>query len=927
MQTTHKIPGDSADTYAHYLTATASRGDYYTHDGEGDRDEPVPSEWHGSQQTLASLGLSSGRPVERGELRAVMKGLSPADGQPLRPAGSDGTRTAGVELMFAPPKTVSALWAASDPYHRAQIEAAHKSAVKSTLQRTEREVPVVRRKSDGVVRFEKPERLLAAEFVHTSSRLAQDQERGGIPDPQLHSHVVVFAAERKDGKLAAVESRQLYKAARENGAWYRAELAENLKSLGLQVERRTGKGERYFEVRGVPQELASTWSSRSEDVDRAARVFRERYGREPKAGELGSLTMSTRGAKSAADRVDVNDAWRAVGGEHGLTKQRVQELFNDRAIASEPKVDLHKELLTEVTRQRSMIAERELKAKAYELSPGVCRPAEANRVRNDLERSGELVRLQNGMWTTRQLRERELQTMRIAESRSTEKAAPVSDQALTHARRETGKEIHGSLTSEQREALATITGPGGISVLVGRAGAGKGVTISAATKAWQREGNRVIGTAVAGATAMRLQADAKPDRAMTTDSLLARVEQGTIRLDSKTVVVMDESGMADSERLSRLVKATAERESKLLLAGDSAQLSSIAPGGLFKEIEGKVPTAELTEVHRAHHDWERQAWQEIRDGQPGKALARYQAHDRLHIHDTREQAAKAMVDRWDQSRASVPDGQAVMITDASNKERDQINAMAQERRAQAGELGAHRVELAGKPYGLAAGDHVMFTAQYHVPGEKRVENGILGTVIDTSRDEDKVTINTQEPQPRDVALDTKEFSEISLGYAVHIYKGQGLTAETSGILTGGWQTDREHTYVAASRARERTDIYVSREDLGEQGMDTGAIERLGELMAESHAQEASITTPVADRGLDQAREPETERVSDRGVGAVATTGPDPVREATLEYDQEQLRADRDQERERDELTREQQPEERENGRERDNDHDLGFGVE
>jgi hypothetical protein len=35
---------------------------------------------------------------------------------------------------------------------------------------------------------------------------------------------------------------------------------------------------------------------------------------------------------------------------------------------------------------------------------------------------------------------------------------------------------------------------------------------------------------------------------------------------------------------------------------------------------------------------------------------------RLHIHDTREQAAKAMVDRWDQSRASVPDGQAVMIT-------------------------------------------------------------------------------------------------------------------------------------------------------------------------------------------------------------------------------------------------------------------------
>lgn len=263
MQTTHKIPGDSATTYAQYLTSTASRGDYYTRDGGGEQDRLVPSRWHGSEKTLSSLGLSAEGAVQRKDLRAVMKGHSPLDGEPLRPAGSDGTRTAGVELMFAPPKTVSALWAASDPYRRAQIEAAHRQAVASTLVRTEREVALVRRKTDGVVRFEKPRRLLAAEFVHTTSRLAQDQEASGIPDPQLHSHVVVFAAERKDGKLAAVESKQLYKSARENGAWYRAELAENLKHLGLQIDRRTGKNERYFEIQGVPEELADRWFTRS----------------------------------------------------------------------------------------------------------------------------------------------------------------------------------------------------------------------------------------------------------------------------------------------------------------------------------------------------------------------------------------------------------------------------------------------------------------------------------------------------------------------------------------------------------------------------------------------------------------------------------------------------------------------------------------
>ena len=118
-------------------------------------------------------------------------------------------------------------------------------------------------------------------------------------------------------------------------------------------------------------------------------------------------------------------------------------------------------------------------------------------------------------------------------------------------------------------------------------------------------------------------------------------------------------------------------------------------------------------------------------------------------------------------------------------------------------------------------------------------------------------------------------------------------------------------------------------------MDTGAIERLGELMAESHAQEASITkqpaerTPVAEQGRDQVAEITTEPALDHGVGAVAPTGPDPSPEKGHKQDHEQLHAaERDErDRERDDLTREPQPEEREIGQERDNDHDLGFGIE
>src|ERR1019366_8373089 len=116
-----------------------------------------------------------------------------------------------------------------------------------------------------------------------------------------------------------------------------------------------------------------------------------------------------------------------------------------------------------------------------------------------------------------------------------------------------------------------------------------------------------------------------------------------------------------------------------------------------------------------------------------------------------------------------------------------------------------------------------------------------------------------EREPREVDVDTSKFSDLSLAYAVHVHKAQGLTAETSGILTGAWQTDKEHAYVAVSRAREQTQIYVAREDLGEQGLDTGAIERLAERMQQSRAQETSIASETAEQTQTQTPEPQAER--------------------------------------------------------------------
>jgi conjugative relaxase-like TrwC/TraI family protein len=878
MQTTHKISAGSADGYAAYLTLMSSRGDYYTGgDGGGEGGAVMTaSRWHGSPTMLAELGLAPDGPVERDQLAALMRGVSPVDGHELRRAGGNGSRVAGIDVTLSAPKSVSALWAVSSSYERAQIEAAHGRAVAGTIARIERDVELLRTRVEGQLQWERADRLLAAEFVHTSSRLTRDQERGGVPDPQLHSHVVVLGAQRMDGRFAAVDSRELFRSARANGAWYRAELADNLQELGLEVRGRTGRDGRYFEVAGVPADLSERWSARAADIERAARAFRTRYGRDPRAGELGSLTTATRGTKALTAPVDIDRAWRSVGEEYGLSREHVRSLFaGERGVSDRDRQDLARELLRDVTSERSIVSERDLRARAYELSAGVCHPARADRVVEGLVRSGELVALQDGLWTTRVLREREQHTLALSAARAGESIVPVRETTLLQARLEVQREIRAPLSSEQRQALEAITGRGGVNVLVGQAGTGKGVVLSAATRAWQREGYEVIGTAIAGATAERLGADARLERSVTTDRLIGEVERGQTRLSANTVVVMDEAGMADTTRLASLTELTARDQSKLVLVGDQAQLSSIGAGGMFAALQEHVPTAELSEVHRAQHAWEREAWAQVRAGESQRALASYQAHDRLHISNTRAEAADRMVSDWDSARQQSPGERMVMLLDASNVELDRVNALAQERRAQAGELGARQVQLPGRAYGLAAGDQVIFTAAHYPPGQQRVENGTLGTVVDTGGD-DRLTVETQGAKQREVQLGTSELNDLRLSYAQHVYKAQGRTVERAFVLTGGWQTDRERAYVALTRASDRTDLYVSREDLGEQGMEAGAIERLGEAIAESHAQQASISTSLADHGspsIEASPEPSTSRVVP-GVEADSSTNLD-----------------------------------------------------
>jgi conjugative relaxase-like TrwC/TraI family protein len=840
VQSTHKISGAAAAGFAAYLTASARRGDYYV----GGELEGEGGSWHGSPDALDELGLDPEQPVRRSELVALMDGRSPRTGEPIRRVGGDGSRVAGVDLTFSAPKSVSALWAVSGPYRRAQIEVAHRRAVASALGRVEREVPLVRRRDAGVLRQEPARGLVAAEFIHSSSRLTRDQERDGVPDPQLHSHVVVLAAQRDDGRFAAVDSRELFRSQRVNGAWYRAELAQELRGLGLALERRTGREGRFFEVAGIPDQLVKRWSRRTEVIERAAREFRDRYGRAPRAGELAGVSVATRGTKTVTAEVNVSAAWRAVGEEHGLERGRAEALFESRQPEREP--DVRGELLTDLVAQRSMVTRAELEARALEIGAGAGPAVQAAERLEELSRTGELVELDGGWWTTSELRDLEQRTLATVIDRSAEATAVTSPLARAEAAERAGERLGGSLSDEQRQALELVTGLGGVTVLVGEAGTGKGVVLGAARETWERDGYRVIGTAVAGAAAQRLGTESGIRETMTADALTNRVREEKLQLDSRSVVVFDEAGMSDTRRLAQVVELTRDTDAKLVLAGDGAQLSSIGAGGLFGEIAQRAPAARLTEVHRANHEWECDAWGRLRDGDAESALAAYHAHGRLHLEDTRDEAGERMVSDWAEARQAHPHERVVMITDASNHELARLNQQAQQKRATAGELSEERIPLPDRPYGLAQGDEVLFASQHRVAGEQRVENGTPATVVDIDERTNAVRVRTEEPEPREVNVNTNELDELRLSYAQHVYKAQGLTTDRALVLTGGWQTDRERAYVALSRAREQTDIYTAREDLGHHGIDSDAIDRLARRISESHAQQASITRAPTD---------------------------------------------------------------------------------
>jgi ATP-dependent exoDNAse (exonuclease V) alpha subunit len=430
------------------------------------------------------------------------------------------------------------------------------------------------------------------------------------------------------------------------------------------------------------------------------------------------------------------------------------------------------------------------------------------------------------------------------ERRFTEFAAgadrEVGAAARSLASDEVADRIGAPLGDEQMRALDVLTGSERAAVLIGPAGTGKGVVIDAAARAEQLSGHETLGIAVSGSTAQRLGQDspALAGRTLTLDALVARVDRDELHVDSRTTIYFDEAGMADTDRLKRLTEVVERTGAKLVAVGDGQQLPSIGAGGMFDRLANIAPSASLSNVRRTLDTSEQRAWADLRAGYSDRAMAHYQAKGRLHMTDTRDEAIERAAQSWAKLTETYDPSEVALISDASNKEIDRLNARAQHFRSERGELGELEVQVPGVHYGIRQGDRIALIDQHHERGRHRIENGSRGEVLDVSpAGEVRLRFDVTGQQR---TLAGEDLGRVRLGYASHIHRAQGQTVTRTLVVTGGWQTSKEPAYVEASRAREGTDWFVCREELGLEGQDSERISRLASRMQTSRAQRPSL---------------------------------------------------------------------------------------
>ncbi|WP_431673593.1 Ti-type conjugative transfer relaxase TraA [Rhizobium leguminosarum] len=372
------------------------------------------------------------------------------------------------------------------------------------------------------------------------------------------------------------------------------------------------------------------------------------------------------------------------------------------------------------------------------------------------------------------------------------------------------------LSAEQRQAIEHVTGASQIAVVIGFAGAGKSTMLAAARQAWEAQGYRVHGAALAGKAAEGLeQSSGISSRTLASWEYSWQADRG--RLNARDVFVIDEGGMVGSRQLARFVDEVRRAGAKLVLVGDHEQLQAIGAGAPFRAIAEAVGHAQLSEVRRQRTDWQKQASIDFASHRTAAGLSAYAARENLHLKTDRAETLKAIIADYVADRSANPNDTRIAMAHRRDDVRA-INAGIRSRLQERGELatGSNPSDDKGEELSyqtnngrraFARGDRIVFLENNR---DLAVKNGMLGEVIAVAPDAIDVRLDGKAQTPdgqRQVTVPVNRYQAFDHGYATTIHKTQGATVDRSFVLASTTM-DRHLTYVAMTRHREAVQLYA-----------------------------------------------------------------------------------------------------------------------
>lgn len=757
-------------TTIYKLTSAAQAENYFTgHEDYYTNRIAPPGQW--SAPNLGLNGL-----VTREQLRDGLSGIHPVTGERLSPEKSD--RVPGWDMVFAAPKSVSALFAIAPAAESAAIEQDVMDSTQVALRFLSEHGGQTRRGHNGKEKETVP--LNAALFPHASSRNM---------DPHLHVHAVILnLAQRADGTWGSIDSPAMYQWAKASGVIFQAELSRRLAVRGYVIE---PSDHDTFQIPSVPLSVRESWSSRANEIDH---MIDEVGIVGPGARDVAQ--KRTRAPKRHQTRNSLHTQWQG--------QAQALEWFPDfSALKSHaptsPQPTDRPTLFEKLTEHSSTFDLRELYIAVGSGSYGTRDLPSIDNFVSDIQEDPGILRIPSLLptprFTTQAMIDMEKQTIdRLKDLKQQHVLSPSPIKALP-------EDPH--LSEEQRAAVRLLTTQSGrLHALTGPAGTGKSRALDGARKIWEASGYHVIGAAIAAKAAGVLQEEAQ----IRSQTLAHLLTQGGVPHNQPSVLVVDESSMVDTRDFSRLVTLMeAHPHSQLVLVGDADQLPSIGPGGMFRAALGIVEPAQLKTMRRQVDPQARRAARDFVSHDAATALAFFQSAGQLHI-DAGSQLMPALIADW---MANKTLGSQIIVA-STRSQVFHLNRHARIALQQANLLppDQYRIPTAFGERALSIGDQVILRKNdYRHLAVRNGDRGIVTNLQMTPSGALKMTITRSDGRP--VTFDPLQYPHWDWAYATTLHQSQGQTCDRVYWLVSNADT-AAHAYVAASRARIQTDVYIDR---------------------------------------------------------------------------------------------------------------------